>query len=125
MHEWEQACRLADRVRQEARRIGARQVKEVRISLPAWECHDLDELVQLLQGLLSDEPLLLDARFVVVPGPLEVHCKDCGWTASADAGTQHDVPLPAGPRCPNCGSMRVAADDEVAKVSLTAEQNVT
>lgn len=86
-------------------------MKEVRISLPAWECHDGTELVDLLTELLRDEPRFSHVRFTVAAGQPELRCEECGRVVPLEAGA-------VGVRCPQCGSPRLAVKDSEVRVSL-------
>ena len=87
-------------------------MKEVRISLPAWECHDTAELVDALTQMLQGEEAFVDARFTVASQQMGFRCEDCGWVLASDTE-------PVGLRCPKCGSIRVEViDDGEVDVSL-------
>lgn len=88
-------------------------MKEVRIGLPAWECHDEAELVDLLRELLRDEPRFSHVRFTVAADQPELRCEECGRAIPSEAGA-------VGLRCPECGSARLALKDSEVRVSLVA-----
>ena len=107
MHEFSLAQEIAERLKAEAEREGARRIVAVDIEVGGLVHGSADNIAFWVKEALR-EGLGKDATVRVVRAPASLLCADCRRRSSFEPSDDHELaPHYLLARCPHCGSARV------------------
>jgi len=112
MHEYSLAQEIAERLKAEAEREGARRIVAVDIEVGGLVHGSIDNIAFWVKESLR-EGLGRDATVRVVRAAASLSCRDCGRASSFEPSDDHEpLALALLARCPHCGSARVQVEGE-------------